>query len=460
MYEHILNELKRKENSGFIPGDLCESIRSLSVNEKSLHGLESISKAHPSDVTLREYLKEVREHQKELRDVTMDASDDLMLEVLVLIVSQREDFEDFSINKEEFFSLPEVLLLKELIYNDKMNSEIDMLTLRNIDREKKSEEMIRVARQTRNNICANDYITIAKNYTYIGMLSVFERSKQVFSVDETVAEALFNMKEVIIDPEKLVKSSLPTVFAIDLSRYKTCAYDTAFVTLMPVSDPKDNTLAMIKVVSALIPKEGNECVMATETHTVEYDEDGRALPLDIQKKDIDFNDQMECVAPTLQEKDILFFTDAFLSYVCSKEPDVKESDFSKQHHKQLSASSRVKNKPTEIKHMEVGYKVGSTIRLNIKNQEEALKTKIEKEGWTLAYKRKSPTPHMRCAHYQTYHTGPGRIYTEVKWIEPTLVGFCVGEKEFLVPDNLTVHNVKETAYANLDSNESEIDIER
>lgn len=458
MYEKILGVLKEKENDGYIPGDYCKSISSVYFSGEGFDILRSILKKNPNDADVKEYYKQKEEDFAQIHKAIEESNDIALLETMALVLTEHADFREFLLSSDDgdpsertkLSDRPEYTVLEWLTFNEKMNALLDKGVTAAFPKDTFGHCMTDLEKRTKESLSMEDYEKTARSLFFNAMLSVFEKSKQVYSVDATIADAFYQMKEVLFDvtklQEKLESNAIPQTFAIDLTGYEGTKYHTAFVRLMPMEDYKSERIDGVMVATVLV-SDTRKTKMAIETITAVEDENGILQPVSIKKEKYAKPEELDKYSNTIvHSNDNLFFVDALLSYMLSKEPDAKESDFSKQYHKELSDSSRVKNKPTEIKNIEVGYKVGSTLRLNIKNQKEALRKQAEREGWVLAYKRKSPIPHMRAAHYQTYHTGPGRIYTEVKWIEPTLVGFSVGEKEFLVPEKLTVHNVKETEY--------------
>lgn len=120
-----------------------------------------------------------------------------------------------------------------------------------------------------------------------------------------------------------------------------------------------------------------------------------------------------------------------LMYIGSNEPDIEESPVSKSTY-----SPECANKLTykSIRTWDVGIRYGASLRLFRKKIEKEAKEKDENsEVKTIT--RNAPRPHMRCAHWQRYHVGKGRVETVLKWIPPVMV---LGSTEM----PLTIHCIK------------------
>ena len=149
------------------------------------------------------------------------------------------------------------------------------------------------------------------------------------------------------------------------------------------------------------------------------------------------------VAPALYaetdcRKDIVAAIFQLLAFITIGKEDISENPVTAKTYRPYTT---VKNKFSEVQMWDVGVRYGKAIRIAREDakrisaanteasHESGTKEETEKE------KRKSPIPHVRCAHWRRYHVGEGRKAIEIKWIPPTFV--CAGKE---VP--VTIHEVK------------------
>lgn len=103
----------------------------------------------------------------------------------------------------------------------------------------------------------------------------------------------------------------------------------------------------------------------------------------------------------------------------SSDLDVSENEVTKKTYRPLKESSKIRNKFSEVQAFDVGIRYGKAIRLAKDNAAEAVRR--ESRGYP-SKERKPRRPHVRCAHWQRYHVGPGRKEVRVNWIPPVYVG--------------------------------------
>ena len=101
----------------------------------------------------------------------------------------------------------------------------------------------------------------------------------------------------------------------------------------------------------------------------------------------------------------------FVIYLSSQEPDILESPITKGTYK--PSGERDKNKFSEIRMWETGYRFGASFRKKAEEYKKASETTEDKTG----KKRKSPIPHFKCAHFQHYWVGKGRNTCIIRWKE-------------------------------------------
>lgn len=129
-----------------------------------------------------------------------------------------------------------------------------------------------------------------------------------------------------------------------------------------------------------------------------------------------------------------FFVLNALLYLCAENGEVKESAVTKSTY---HPGTTVKNKYSEVRQWECGFRYGETIRMNQKSASQNEESK-EKAAETLSSEkqRRRPCVHTRRAHWQHYWVGKGRQELVLRWIPPTIVG---GEKI----ETAVIHKVKE-----------------
>lgn len=102
-----------------------------------------------------------------------------------------------------------------------------------------------------------------------------------------------------------------------------------------------------------------------------------------------------------------------LLYLCANNRELDESPITKNTYR---PTSHIRNKFSEIRQWEVGVRIGNTIGIqNKKDDNEQKKRKTSPS-------RHSPRPHMRKGHWKLYHVGKGRNEIKMNWLLPTYVG--------------------------------------
>ena len=131
----------------------------------------------------------------------------------------------------------------------------------------------------------------------------------------------------------------------------------------------------------------------------------------------------------MDRKTASLFAIQMVAYLSVEQPQITESDLTKNTYIKKSPYAKVRNKWSEVKIEDVGIKYGADFRKTIKEYNNT--TIIKKDS----NKRNSPIPHFRSAHWHKYWVGKGRKELRVKWIEPIFVGN--GKS-----NNVIIHKVK------------------
>ena len=96
-------------------------------------------------------------------------------------------------------------------------------------------------------------------------------------------------------------------------------------------------------------------------------------------------------------------------YLCTKNSDIQENEYQKSVYKK---TNRIKNKFSEIRKWDVGYRIVK----EEKKKNDELKKELKKMT-----ERKRPRQHWRKSHWHTYLVGKGRQRRELRFIAPILV---------------------------------------
>lgn len=258
------------------------------------------------------------------------------------------------------------------------------------------------------------------------------RYKQVYRIDGDFANALLGTDNLSLSRDMLKR--LPyRDFYVDLEKCKNFVpVNGLFMHVASISD---------KAAECAVYLLTEDLVFFSQYITLVFDEKGVMVD-DAKNHSVytpyltasgdDLNDSFPCDSQVGRDR-VSFFALQLISYLTSKEPDT-EPDRAATGAKPYIPGSRIKNKFAEITRHEVGVRVGSRIRVSIKEMSDA-KVKVRT---TTQYGGTSKIPHVRAAHWSHYWTGKGRTVYETRWIEPCFVNCSVEENG----NGVTVHNVK------------------
>lgn len=237
------------------------------------------------------------------------------------------------------------------------------------------------------------------------VLDKWAECKQVYEFDPDFAEALIDTKELKVYPE--IVSHLP--------------YDTFYIDLRRIPRIKDigeiyvhvhffpDGQGIIYYITFPVGVEGvsgysRTCRLTDEVANT--DEHGHRFYWVDKESFVDQIGQ--------QDADGEMFLFQAINFLASEKPDIAENEITKKTYK---PSPRIKNKFSEIRKWDVGFRYGSVIR----DEKKAVADDTVTAIGTINH-RHSPRPHTRCAHWQTVWTGKGRTIPKVRWFRQTFVG--------------------------------------
>ena len=264
-------------------------------------------------------------------------------------------------------------------------------------------------------------------FLYPVLLHEWAKSKQVFKPDPDFAEALLYTEKFCITKDMV--DHLPYyLFYIDLSD-------------IPIFAPIDGVFAYVKRYGDIA------CInLYSITHNLTYFSFYMGIGFDENDCSIIDLDQLQSTGarydtyvPSLFRTDsviqdmhtdtqinrteVYAFALQLIAYLSIDEPQLTESDFTKNTYKPMSMSSKIRNKWSEVRIQDVGVRYGNNFRkVYSSNKVESDENETENDDETTSTKRKSPIPHFRCAHWHKFWVGKGRTQLKVKWVAPVFVG--------------------------------------
>lgn len=253
--------------------------------------------------------------------------------------------------------------------------------------------------------------------------------KKVYYIDGSFGDALSKTTNLRVYPELM--QHLPyTVMYLDVSGCKDLVDEGIFVKFYTEGDTINIFLDRIltienweKLTGEKEDSEYNSKYIDIQAHgwtsksDVCKDENGHVY-VNWNGLDMDMYDSMgnktkdDFDASDITNSKALTFVLNFLTYLASKEPDIKESDFSQKYHRDFQTP---KNKLSQVQSWDVGVRYGNKIRMIEKEQTELVEHAKQK-GY-----RMPPRPHIRCAHWTHVWCGPGKKKLNTRWLEPIYV---------------------------------------
>ena len=261
----------------------------------------------------------------------------------------------------------------------------------------------------------------AESFSCFLMANKWSQNKQVYKFDAELELSLTDTEEIILPVRVLDRLPFNT-FYIDFADdgiFKS-NFHGAIVNIVPercgyfvyVERIKEDGRAMFGNI-ALIPKEADGTFFFSKSDI-------------IVKNDADRNKDWKEFG--------IFLLNALL-YLCADNAEIRESLVTKTTYR---PSKTIKNKFSEVKQWECGYRYGATVRKQKKEISEAKpKQKSETIGDIKIKIRKAIPAHTRRAHWHHYWKGPkdGERTLILHWIAPIYVS---GQAQ----DTAVIHMVK------------------
>ncbi len=235
------------------------------------------------------------------------------------------------------------------------------------------------------------------------------KTKQCYSISEALAEDLFAMEELSF-PLDAMHLPFPC-FYLDMEPFSGRYKDSRGMKLLgyyvliddvPYESPV--VASCCSVVTLLMQENGR------------YAWGGAAFDYDPEYMELSLNDTVDKITAGLPEN-MQHIANAllFAAYLSSAQPEVAEDETQKRIYRPSE-----KHKYSSIRKWNVG------VRYMAEKQGDTANTStldpVMQDTADRKQKRRSPRPHMRKAHWQTYRIGHGRKEKKVLWIPPVPVG--------------------------------------
>ena len=270
------------------------------------------------------------------------------------------------------------------------------------------------------------------------LLEEWSKAKQVFKPDPVFADALLHTKNKPCLTKNMIHHLPYHTFYIDLSecdRFE--AIEGVFIYIKPyIRNGKEVVYFAFYIITP-------ELLFYSLYIGFEYDEQGVIISdtfanysfptydafipdACMPEHGLDVIDKLN--NSKLSRQDVYLFALNLVAYLSIDEPQLSESPLTVNTYR--GYGNKIRNKWSEVRIQDVGVRYGNEFR------KQYVRSENGSTGEGSESKRKSPIPHFRCAHWQTYWVGKGRTEIKVNWIAPTFVGN--GEAKDVV-----IHKVKE-----------------
>lgn len=241
------------------------------------------------------------------------------------------------------------------------------------------------------------------------------KTKQCYSITEALADDLFAMEDLSF-PLDAMHLPFPC-FYLDMEPFSDHYKDMdgnrllGYYVLIDDVPYGDSVVVSCCSVATLLMRENGQ-----------YAYGGATFDYDPEHMDLSLNDTVTKIAESMPEsRQHIANALLFAAYLSSAQPEVVEDEAQKKIYRPSE-----KHKYSSIRKWDVGVRYMQEKQAYAKRQEYIANTSTLDPGMQDTadekQKRRSPRPHMRKAHWQTYRIGHGRKEKKVLWIPPVPVG--------------------------------------
>ena len=278
------------------------------------------------------------------------------------------------------------------------------------------------------------------------LIEEWSRYKQVYKPDRDFADAL--LKTAKLQISRHMVSHLPcNLFYIDVSDCPPFG-DICGVFVYVRNTDKDCRISMLLTTSDLssfsfylVGSWMEDGLLSVDADSIididskQHDNSLHVLSIFGQNAN-DFTYNASENGRKLSRVEIHLFVLQMISYLSMDEPQLSDSPLTKGTYRPRPAGAPIKNKWSEVKIEDVGIVYGKSFRKQLedikKDSEDSNDTDTDDKP---RKHRKSPSPHLRSAHWHRYWVGKGRTDCKVNWIEPKFIGAKSASK------NIVIHKV-------------------
>lgn len=255
------------------------------------------------------------------------------------------------------------------------------------------------------------------------LIEEWSKFKQVYKPDSDFANALIKTSKLQIS-ESMIEHLPCNYFYIDTSDCENFEHISGIFTFVELNKVlhkldvilymlTDNMVYFSYYTGGYFDEKGIINIDFAEIKDHNYEVSLNFIDQDLKKEIID--NKLEF---NIDRKTVALLCVQMIAYLSIEKPQITESDLTKGTYVPKLPSAKIKNKWSEVKIEDVGVQYGTSFRKQISEIKKVYLSGAPSTG----EKRKSPTPHFRCAHWHKYWVGEGRKQLRLNWIEPVFVG--------------------------------------
>lgn len=276
-------------------------------------------------------------------------------------------------------------------------------------------------------------------YQYLFQMERWKKSKQayIFNADFVKELAGTDTKSISVPYNVFDRMPHKSVFLDYSSNEELCrqiGFDGALVQVQGVEDEQKDAESWV-LFALLYRKDGN--VMAISQH-IPNEEKRSEINVEEATEGISKEIQTESGTEIIEGKPIFALILQSLLYLCSYEPDIRESMVSKQRYRNAKSKAK-KNKNGNSPLPEREYKVGERFGEAFRKWTKGCLGQSSGSTGTGSKKR----PHLRRAHWHRYWIGKRDSEEReliIRWVSECFCGFNEDETEIKL--DVVSHNVK------------------